>query len=67
MGLGELTAEIILPRSWLSVAVVEEGVGVERPQRSEDERPGGSTSDGENGSQRKAGPVSVHCGPPRDL
>jgi hypothetical protein len=37
-----LTAEITLPRSWPSVAVVEEWVQVERPERSEDERPGGA-------------------------
>jgi hypothetical protein len=37
-----LTAEITLPRSWPPVAVVEEWVQVERPERSEDERPGGA-------------------------
>jgi len=45
---------MIHPSSVLAaVAVVEEWVLVERPQRSEDERPGGATSDGENGRPRK--------------
>jgi len=45
---------MIHPSSVLAaVAVVEEWVLVERPQRSEDQRPRGATSDGENGRPRK--------------